>query len=187
MRALVRVVVVGAVCAAGFVVGGPAQAAVTYDPETKKGYVSRADLLKAFGWNDATLAAKASGLVFNHDFWTNDNYTVSCGKRTFPIVHPLEFGRYELFDVTVTEKGRGAAGYGGKTVLGFWLTGPRFGISGTSVGPMVGQPCPQDAKAKITSVKLVSTTTGWGLDAASGEVSKALATKAETKPAVKTP
>ncbi|MBL7262214.1 hypothetical protein [Paractinoplanes lichenicola] len=174
MRALVRVVVAGAVVAAGIAMGGPANAAVTYDPETKKGYVGKTDLLKAFGWTEATLNAKAAGIVFNHDFWTDDTYSVTCGKRTFALVHHREFGRYELFDAAVTgKKARDAQGYAAK-VTGFWVTGPRFGISGTTVGPAPGQPCPDDAKSKVTKAKLTATSKGWALQVSSGELSRQL-------------
>lgn len=176
MRVLVRVVVAGAVVAAGVTTGGPASAAVTYDPQTKKGYVANADLLKAFGWNDAMLTAKASGIVFNHDFWTDDTYSVTCGKRTFPLVHHREFGRFELFDAAVNDdKKRAAKGYTGK-LAGFWLTGPRFGISGTTVGPTAGQPCPDGAKSKVTKATLKATSRGWALQVSSGELTRQLRT-----------
>ncbi|MDY7090950.1 MAG: hypothetical protein SYR96_38425 [Actinomycetota bacterium] len=175
MRALVRALVAGAVVAAGTAMGGPTSAAVTYDPQTKKGYVARADLLAAFGWDDATLKARAAGIVFNHDFWTDDTYEVTCGRRTFPLVHHREFGRYELFDAAVSDKGRGAKGYTGK-LAGFWLTGPRFGISGTTAGPAPGQPCPDDATSKVTKATLRATSKGWALQAGSGDLTRQLRT-----------
>ncbi|WP_250030286.1 hypothetical protein [Paractinoplanes maris] len=182
MNALLRLATAGAALAAVVGAAAPASAAVTYDPRTMKGYVGRGDVLKAFGWTDATLAAKASGLVFDHDFWTNDTYTVACGKKAFPVVHYREFGRYELRDATVQNNARGAAGYAGK-VAGFWLTGPRFGISGTTVPPAAGQPCPSTTQGTtITSAKLVSSVKGWALAITSGDDNRRLLTKQTPNP-----
>jgi hypothetical protein len=178
MNALLRLATVGAALAATVAAAAPASAAVTYDPQTKKGYVARGDLQKAFGWTDATLSAKASTLVFNHDFWTNDTYTVACGKTPFPVVHYREFGRYELRNAAVLDKGRGTTkGYSGRLV-GFWITGPSFGISGTSVPPTVGQPCPDPTKGpKVTSSRRTATVTGWALSVSAGEDNRRLVTK----------
>ncbi|MBM2619748.1 hypothetical protein JIG36_29990 [Actinoplanes sp. LDG1-06] len=153
---------------------------MTYNPETNKGFVGSSDLIKAFGWTDATLKTKAAGLVFNHDFWTDDTYSVTCAARTFPVAHHREFGRYELFDAALNDKERGGKAYAGKLV-GFWLTGPRFGISGTSVGPTVGQPCPDGTKTTVMKAKLVSTTVGWGLSVSSGDLSRVLTSSKTAK------
>jgi len=172
---------------------GPAAALVRYDPEKKTGFVDRADVRKAFGWTDAKLAARASTIVFDHDFWTDDNYAVACGKTSFPVVHHRVFGRFELAAVVtrapahatghVASAGRGTrAGYGVRgRLIGFRLTGARFGISGTSVAPAPGQPCPDDKGqtpgAKVTKAVRTSSTTGWALSARSGDVSRRLLTK----------
>ncbi|MGK5685221.1 hypothetical protein [Actinoplanes sp. URMC 104] len=178
MHTLIRLVAVGAALVAGLAPAGPAAAAVTYDPVTKKGFVGRGDVLKAFGWTDATLRQRADGLVFDHDFWTEDTYSVACGGPAFPVLHHREFGRFELFDAAVTDKGRGsAAGYAGK-LTGFWITGPRFGISGTSVAPAKGQPCPR-GEGTITTSRLVSTSTGWALAVTSGTDYRRLITKVQ--------
>ena len=175
MHTLIRLVAVGAALVAGLAPAGPAAAAVTYDPVTKKGFVGRGDVLKAFGWTDATLRQRADDLVFDHDFWTEDTYSVACGGAAFPVVHHREFGRYELFDAAFTG-GRGSAkGYGGK-LAGFWLTGPRFGISGTSVAPEPGQPCP-NGEGTISTSKLTATSTGWALAVTSGSDYRRLITK----------
>ncbi|MCO8269792.1 hypothetical protein M1L60_04195 [Actinoplanes sp. TRM 88003] len=178
MNALLRLATVGAALALVAGVSAPAAAAVTYDPKTMKGYVARADLQKAFGWTDTTLSAKASTLVFNHDFWTNDTYTVACGKKPFPVTHYREFGRYELRNAAVLDKGRGTVkGYSGKLV-GFWITGASFGISGTSVPPTAGQPCPDATKGKtITASRRASSVSGWALSVSSGEENRRLVTK----------
>jgi hypothetical protein len=110
---------------------------------------------------------------FDQDFWADDQYTVACGPRTFPVVHHREFGRFELVDTVVRERQRGATkGYSG-TLTGFRITGARSGISGTSVAPAAGQPCPQAGPA-ITAVRLVSTTVGWALSVRSGTQSREL-------------
>jgi hypothetical protein len=160
----------------------PASAAVRYDPERKTGFVDAADVRRAFGWTDAKLAARASTIVFDHDFWTDDNYTVACGRKPFPVVHHRVFGRFELAAVVTRTAGRGSrAGYGsGGRLTGFRLTGARFGISGTSVAPAAGQPCPaeqgQAPGAKVTRAVRLSSATGWALSARSGDVSRRLLT-----------
>nr|WP_221377630.1 hypothetical protein [Actinoplanes polyasparticus] len=178
MNALLRLATAGATLVATVAAAAPASAAVTYDSRTMKGYVARADLQKAFGWSDSKLSAQASTLVFNHDFWTNDTYTVACGGQPFPVTHYREFGRYELRNAAVLDKGRGTAkGYRGKLV-GFWITGASFGISGTTVPPDAGQPCPDATKGRtITSSRRVSSVKGWALSVSAGEESRRLVTK----------
>jgi hypothetical protein len=136
-------------------------ASVRYDPETKTGFVGSADVRKVFGWSSRELASNASGLVFGEDFWTDDNYRATCGAKVVPVVHHRDFGRFELID-TVSYKG-------------FRITGARFGISGTSVPPGPGQPCPDGKGPTITRVRLVSSTTGGKLTVASGDRSRTLA------------
>jgi hypothetical protein len=171
-----RLVVAGAAFAVSIAGAGPASASVRYDPGTKTGFVDESDARKAFGWTDAMLASKAAGLVFDHDFWTDDTYAVACGRDAFPVVHHRDFGRYELAGTVVRDARRGAPiGYHGR-LRGFRLTGPYLGISGTSVPPAVGQPCPEskDQGPAIDRVRLVSTTTGWSLTVSSGDVSHRL-------------
>jgi len=168
MNVLFRLVVTGAALAAAVGTAAPAAASVTYDPKTMKGYAAAGDVRKAFKWSEATLNQRAPKLVFNHDFWTDDNYTVTCGKRVFPTSHHREFGRFELRHAVVKDKQRGAPkGYGGK-LLGVWITGPSMGISGTSMGPAVGQPCADGEPGTTTAVKLLSTKVGWALSVTSG-------------------
>lgn len=147
----------------------PAAAAAGYDPSEMKGLIDAADVRDAFGWTDATLADRAPGVVFDHEFWTNDTYTVTCGGPAFPVVHHKQFGRYELAATVVRSSGRGtSAGYAGKAA-GFRIEGARFGISGTSVPPATGQPCPEDRGGTIDRADLASTATGWALNARSGD------------------
>jgi hypothetical protein len=165
--------VAAVIVAAGLLSAAPAAASVTYDPDTRTGFVDRADVQHAFGWTDATMSAKAGGIDFDHQFWADDLYSVTCGDRVFPVVHHRDYGRYELTD-TVTRAGRG---YHGK-LLGFRLTGAHSGISGTSVAPAAGQPCPGgQGQGTIDAVRPVSTTTGWALTVTSGTLSHQLLTR----------
>jgi hypothetical protein len=164
-RRLPQLAVAGAVLAAGIAFAAPASAAVTYDPLTRTGFVGSADVQKAFGWSDEALASRASAVVFDHDFWTDDTYSVACGNQVFPVVHHREFGRYELTDAVVLDRQRGSrTGYAGKPV-GFRLAGAHAGISGTSVPPAVGQPCPggEARGSAIDRVHLDSSASGWSL------------------------
>jgi hypothetical protein len=180
-RCLTRPAVAGATLAAGVAFAAPASAAVTYNPVTRTGFVAAADVRQAFGWTPAKLAARAGGVAFDHDFWTDDTYSVVCGKRTYPLVHHREFGRYELTDAVVRSGGsRAAAQYGTRSISGFRLAGASFGISGTSVAPAVGQPCPSRVKGStINALRLVSSATGWSLAARSGDVRRQLLTSAK--------
>jgi hypothetical protein len=146
----------------------PASASVRYDPDAKTGTVTGAQMRKAFGWSTATLAKRAGTVVFNHDFWTDDSYTVTCGKRQFRVVHHRDFGRFELTDRIAKD------GYGTVT---FHITGPHAGISGTSVPPEPGQQCPSDQNAEIDRVRLISTARGWSLTATAGETHRTLITQ----------
>ena len=184
-RCLSRPAVAGETLAAGVAFAAPASAAVTYNPVTRTGFVAAADVRQAFGWTPAKLAARAGGVAFDHDFWTDDTYSVVCGKRTYPLVHHREFGRYELTDAVVRSSGSRAAttDYAGRSITGFRLAGASFGISGTSVAPAVGQPCPSRVKgAKIDALRLVSSATGWSLAARSGDVRRQLLTGGKGAP-----
>lgn len=169
-RRLLQLAAAG-VAAAGCLVAtaGPAAAAVTYDPIAKTGFVDLGDVQRAFGWTAAKAKAKAPGVVFNHEFWSDDTYSVSCGKAAFPVVHHREYGRYELTDtVAAARDARGARSGYARKLLGFRITGPYAGISGTSVPPVAGQPCPEPRGATIVGVRKVSSLTGWALTATSG-------------------
>lgn len=160
-RRLLRLLAAGATSAAALAFGTPASASVTYDPETKAGFVDRGDVRSAFGWTDRVLASRAAGLVFEHDFWTDDTYSVACGGPAFPVVHHREYGSFELTDTLAP------AGYHGKPA-GFRLTGAHSGISGTSVPPAAGQPCPAANQGPtITRARRVSSATGWALTVSS--------------------
>ena len=177
-RRILPLAVAGATVTAALGYAGPAAAAVQYDPQAKSGFAGAADVRQAFGWSDSTLSARAAGLAFSHDFWTQDRYSVSCGKGRFPVAHHREFGRFELSDSVVREARRGAStGYAhGPRLAGFRITGPYAGISGTSAAPAVGQPCPEPRGTRITRADRISTTTGWSLSVSSGGTAKVLRT-----------
>jgi hypothetical protein len=170
-------VAAAAALAAGLAFPAPAAAAVTYDPDAKTGFVDRGDVRTAFGWTDATLASHAAGLVFEHEFWSRDTYSVACGGAAFPAEHQRAFGHYGLTGEVVRDSQRGAAGYQGPPA-GFRITGARYGISGTTVPPMVGGPCPEGhgrpAGTTIDRVRLVSAADGWALTVTSGGLRREL-------------
>ena len=156
---------VAAILAVSVVPAAPAAAAVRYDPVARSGFADAADVRAAFGWSEATLSRRAGRLTFGHQFFTRDTYAVWCGTGPFPVAHERDYGRYELTGVAVREPRRGApTGYAGQGRLtGFRISGPHAGISGTSVAPAAGQPCPTSRGPRITRADLVSTTTGWSL------------------------
>ncbi|GIE90185.1 hypothetical protein [Actinoplanes regularis] len=162
-------------CLALLAVAGVAlhPAPVRYDPETKTGYVAGGEIRKAFGWSAAVLASKAAGIRFDHQFWTDDTYTATCGREVRPVVHHREFGRYDLSD-EIARTGQGD--------LDFRITGAPTGISGTTSPPQPGDPCPDRPDATITRIRLASTTTGWSLNATSGAVHRRLLTRHTTEP-----
>jgi hypothetical protein len=136
---------------------------VGYNPVEMTGFVAASDVRQAFGWTAADLTAHAGGVVFNHEFWTDDNYTVSCGGPSFPVVHHRVYGRFELTGQFVSD------GY----ERGFRLTGAHAGISGTSVAPAPGQPCPEPGRGpSIARAAKTTTVTCWSLTATSEDVRK---------------
>ncbi|GGQ54664.1 hypothetical protein [Couchioplanes azureus] len=175
-RRVLPLAVAGATLAAGLGYAVPAAASVRYDPQTKSGLADAADVRRAFGWSEAVLAARADRLVFHHDFWTEDTYSVSCGKASFRVRHAREFGRLELSDRVVREPRRGTSiGYDHRfRLVGFRIIGPHAGVSGTSVPPAVGQPCPQPDGSRITRADLVATVSGWSLNAGFAGVNRVL-------------
>jgi hypothetical protein len=167
-RTIHTVVAAAAALVGGLVTAAPARAAVAYDPLAKTGFVDAADVRDAFRWTDATLAARAAGLEFDHEFWIDDTYSVACGGAAFPVVHQREFGRYALTS-TVAHGGRGQAGAYGKRLKGFTLSGAHAGISGTSVEPAVGQPCPRGEGGTIDRSAFVRSISGWALSVSSSD------------------
>jgi hypothetical protein len=162
-----RLAVAGAILITGIGFAAPASAAVRYDPEAKTGFVDTADVRRAFGWTTATLVLRAGGVAFDQEFWTDDTYSVACAGRVHPVVHHRVYGRFELIDAVVRRDGpRSSTGYG-DGITGFRLTGASSGISGTSVPPALGRPCPAGPGSapgsKIDELHLVFSVTGWSL------------------------
>ncbi|HEX5206155.1 hypothetical protein ACFQS1_36990 [Paractinoplanes rhizophilus] len=147
--------------AAAALAAGLAPAPVTFDPGTNSGYVGAGAIREAFGWSPATLTARAAGVAFQHGFRGEDTYAVSCGGRPFRVVHPHDYGHYEL-NVTVK---RASSGY--RDVTGFRIRGAYAGISGTSPAPSPGDPCPQKhaGGSKVTRSARVASVTTWTLTA----------------------
>lgn len=177
-RCLFRLAVAGATAATGLAFAAPAVASVTYDPATMTGFIDKFAVRKAFGWTDAMLTERAAAVGFAHDFSTADTYAISCGGPTFRVVHLRESGTFELADTVAHNRTRGARiGYGGR-LTGFHLTGARSGISGTSVPPAAGQPCPQDLGqapgSTVDRARPVSSATRWALVAGFGDVRRVL-------------
>lgn len=136
-----------------------ANASVTFDNTTGTGFVGKGDVQLAFGWNNAALQSKASGVSFSYqvsqDYLAVCTWTTGAGTR----------GEKE-HNVRHTEKynANGAVNYDARTmsqITGFTLTG--FGAT-TSVGsePVVGEACPgsEGTDGVWTSVTLV----GSGVD-----------------------
>ncbi|MEV6299772.1 hypothetical protein AB0M02_10250 [Actinoplanes sp. NPDC051861] len=134
----------------------PAYGAVKFDPQTGTGFVDRADVRKAFGWDDAALNARAGDVEFGYRTSTDDVYSVMCGRRTIRVPHQRVSSSTAL-KVRVERDG-------------FALDGAVAGISGTSVAPAVGFPCPDERKPadKITKVELLCTSTRAALVASHG-------------------
>ncbi|WP_127509679.1 hypothetical protein [Actinoplanes solisilvae] len=175
MKVLFRLGVAGAALAAGLGVAAPASAAVTYDPKTMKGFAGSGDVRKAFGWTEAQLAAKTPALEFVHGFWLDGNFSVGCGKVTFPATYRLEAGYMQLRHAAVVDSGRAAATGYARKVTGFWITGASMGVSGTAQPPQLGQACPGGRKGKVTKMTKVSQKRGWGLNVVSGNDGRRLA------------
>jgi hypothetical protein len=171
-RRLSRIAAGGLTFAAVLGTAVPAYAEVGYDPGKKTGFVGAADLKAAFGWDDATLAERATGVEFEQNYWERDNYDMTCGGGpVFPIAHPKVGARYDLLDVVT----RDDSGYG--KVSGFRITGSHRGVSGTSYLPGVGEPCPDgEGATTVTSKVLTSSEAGWSLVANSGDDSRELLT-----------
>lgn len=160
----------GAVLVGGTLFASPVSAAVKFDPATKTGFVGRHDVQREFGWDDATLRANADRLTFDYDTVTRDTYSVVCGRdgnRPFTVVHDRVFARDSLNAVVAHD----ATGF----PSGFRITGAGSGISGTSIGPTAGLPCPQAGEGRtVRSARVVSTTVTATLIATFGGVSKDL-------------
>jgi hypothetical protein len=163
-------VLAGAALAGGALFATPAAATVKFDPATKTGFVGKLDVQRSFGWDDAALRARTGRITFTYDTLTKDTYSVVCGRagnRPFTVLHDRVFARDFLNAVVVRDTTAAPSG--------FRITGAGTGISGTTVGPTVGLPCPEEGKGKtVRSARVVSTAFTGTLSANFGGVSKTL-------------
>ncbi|GGN05264.1 hypothetical protein FHR83_001376 [Actinoplanes campanulatus] len=134
---------------------GPAHAKVTFDFGTNTGFVDAEDVRRAFDWDAATLRAKAKRLEFEHLKLVQDSYAVVCGEagaRPVRAVHTAQDAK-EFLTVKVVRR------TGTREVTGFRIVRAYAGISGTTVPPEPGTPCPEPTPdEKVRTSRLVSTT-----------------------------
>jgi len=172
-RSVSTLAVIGVALAGSIVFATTAAASVRFDPATQTGFIDRGDVQTAFGWSDAILQARASGIAVSHSRSIDDIYSVVCGwdttstgdrdHSTTVVTHNRE-SRRENLGVTVAydSSSETRTNPTGK-IIGFRLTGAVSGFSGTSVEPMVGGPCPEEegqvVVKTIDAVRLVSSTT----------------------------
>lgn len=168
----IRPLLAGAVIAGAVLSASPARAEVTFDFAAYTGYAGAAELRYAFGWNDATLRQRAAGVALTMSTLIQDVYSVVCGAAGTPAVrtvHAREFGT--MFLTKTVDRAAGGA------VRGLRITGSDTGISGTTVPPARGLPCPGgDPEAgTVRAAAVVSTTKTLALNAESGSATRQLA------------
>lgn len=158
---------------------GTATAAVTFDPATGNGFVGKGDVQVPFGWNDAKLQQYASGVSFEYESQSDDQYSVTCEWDTGnkKIVHHIQTKRASVgssvaYDVTKSDR----KNPNGK-ITGFNLTGiDQATLSESSNGsvPVVGGSCPETGSDEgtdnavdktITDVELLFSTGAQSLTA----------------------
>lgn len=180
-RLLIATVVAGTMLSAS-----PARAEVTFDFAAHTGHAGATELRQAFGWDAAALRSRAAGLTFTRNTLVQDVYSVVCGPagtRPLRAVHARESGTYFLTSA-VDRDPRGE-------VRGLRITGADAAISGTTVPPTPGLPCPgtDDDPSRSTVARpgpgprpgnirtatLMSTTTTLTLIVRSGDVTRELA------------
>ncbi|MEV0900717.1 hypothetical protein [Actinoplanes sp. NPDC049802] len=143
----------------------PAHAKITFDFGANTGHVDAEDVRRAFGWDAATLRRKAAGLEFQHVRLVQDTYSVVCdGASARPVraVHTAQDAK-EFLTVEVVR------GPPARDVTGFRIVKAYAGISGTTVPPEPGTPCPAPGTgATVRTSRVVSTTVTTTLVAESG-------------------
>jgi hypothetical protein len=172
-------------CCAGILAGGilaaaPAHAEVAFDFAANTGTVGADEMRQSFGWDAGTVRARATGVEFAKDILVQDVYSVVCGPAGTPpvrTVHARQFAK-EFLTMSVDRDKAGE-------VRGFRITGAEAGISGTTVPPTPGLPCPAPGTGSVTSAVVVSTTTTLTLLATSGDTTHDLA-QLRTGPAIPT-
>ena len=119
-----------------------ALAEVVFYPETGTGFVGKGDVQDAFGWNDAGLQLRATGVTFTFGYtaqyaavctWTTGEGTR--GENTHHVTHKEEM---EVASNVIVALRRNPQ----SMVTGFNLTGFGDGFSEGGELPVVGGPCP---------------------------------------------
>jgi hypothetical protein len=133
-------------------------AAVIFDPATGLGFVGKGDVQLAFGWNNAQLQSKASGVSFTYNAF--DTYDVECYWETITgsgkiVVHDITIPRHTGVNASVAYDARTR-----NQITGFNLTG--LGATTTEgTVPVVGGTCPGASEnATIIAVTQTSSTGG---------------------------
>jgi hypothetical protein len=178
LRRITQLAVISVILFTGLGYAAPVAASVRYLPQTKSGFIGADTVQRAFGWDAAKLAARASEVSFSHQFLTTDAYVIWCGEQSFPLNHQREFGSFRLRDVVVKKPYHGsrAADGRGSGLVGFQISGPSSALSGTTVPPRVGEPCLEVRGTSISRIDLVSTIAGWSLTVSSGGLVRTLRT-----------
>jgi hypothetical protein len=144
--------VVGVTLTIGLMYAAPASASIKFDPDRGTGFVGGGDVRTRFRWNDAMLQSRAAGVTFSHSRSIEDTYSVVCGwdptprgdreHLTIVVTHVRESAMLNLGSSVDYDASTATAANPKGRVVGFKLTGAVSGVSGTSVGPTVGMPCP---------------------------------------------
>ncbi|GIE94490.1 hypothetical protein [Paractinoplanes rishiriensis] len=140
----------------GLALASTAAGSPTYHPATMTGFVTAGELRTAFGWTEAKLRTRAAKVTFSHTTLIEDRYAVRCGTLKTKATHYRQTMRMDLATTIMRKSSQ---------VTGFRLAGAISGISGTSVAPAVGAPCPNPKGKTIDAVRLTSTTTTSALTA----------------------
>jgi hypothetical protein len=165
--------VVGVTLVGALTYAAPASASVRFDPDRGTGFVDGGDVRTPFRWSAAMLRARAAGVTFSHRRSIEDTYSVVCGWNaastghrehlTIVVTHVRESSSLNLRSSVAYDASTATAADPKGRVVGFRLTGAISGVSGTSVGPTVGAPCPDGrsyGETKIIDrVRLKSTAT----------------------------
>ena len=135
---------------------GIASATVTFQPETGVGFAGKGDVQLAFGWNNAQLQSRASGVTFT--FEASETYTAVCtwttgegtrGERVHNVNHKRSVGVFGsvAYDARVRNQ-----------ITGFNLTGYAGNPVSTGEVPVLNGACPGNAGTDgvWTSVSLTS-------------------------------
>ncbi|MEV6348413.1 hypothetical protein [Actinoplanes sp. NPDC051851] len=102
--------------------GGPARAAVRFDPESLSGFVDAVDVRQALG-----LDADPAAVAFHLNTDVDDDYAAACGAREITVVHHEQYMTQWLISTVA------GAGYA--------IDGSDQAISGTTAPPRDGDGC----------------------------------------------